>query len=235
MKHILLILALAVRVAAASITHTATIFPTLTDWSATNAVPQFDPALGTLTNVTVSVAINGTTGIRFESLDEFYDGDMTGGSAVTGTATVSGFTVVTTLTNSHTQSITGVYDGVLDYAGTGGFRVSVFGSNANSATPANFTPFVGVGNIPLVTSATGVGFYEGPGDYAFGVTTRASALITVTYEFSLPPCPECPPAPVCDPKPSCDPKPDCKPRVKPPQKDDDDCDDDRRKRRNRRR
>ena len=209
MKYILFILALAVRVAAASVTHTAQIFVAPTDWVATNAVPQFDSALGTLTNVSVSVAINGTTSIRFENLDEFYEGDITGGGVITGTATAAGFSVATKLTNSHTQTVTGMYDGVLDYAGSGGFRLSISGSSASSASPADFTPFIGVGNIPLIASATGAGIYDGPGDYAFGVTTRASALVTVTYEFAPP---VCPPAPVCDSKPDCKPDPndDCR-------------------------
>lgn len=182
---------------AASITHTATIFVAPTDWSATNAVPQFDPALGTLTNVSVSVAINGSTSIRFENLDENYEGyQVTAGGVITGTATAAGFSVITKLTNSHTQAVGG-WDGVPDYSGPGAFRITKTGSSASSASPADFTPFIGVGNIPLIASATGAGIYSGPGDYAFGVTTRVSAMVTVTYEFAPPVCPECPPA--CEP------------------------------------
>lgn len=189
---------------AASITHTATIFVAPTDWSATNSVPQFDTALGTLTNVSVSVAINGRTSIRYENLDENYEGyQVTAGGTITGVATVASFTVTTKLTNSHTQAVGG-WDGIPDYSGPGAFLITKTGTSANSANSAEVTPFIGIGNIPLIASATGAGFYDGPGDYAFGVSTRASALVTVTYEFSPPVCPSCDPEPECTPEPECD-------------------------------
>lgn len=219
MKYLLFILALVVRVAAASITHTATIFPTGTDWAVTNSIPQFDPSLGTLTNVTIGIGVNAATTVKLESKSNLAR-TLTGGSYVTGTATAAGYSASTTLTNGHTQAVSG-FDGVVDFGGTSGFTVGITGSSSASAIPASFVPFVGVGTVPLIASATALGFYRGPADYEFEVATTASALVTVTYEFSLPPCPECPPA--------CEPEPDCKPRVKPPQKDDDDCDDDRRK------
>lgn len=202
MKYILLILTLVVRVAAASITHTASTFPQLTNWSLTNSVPQFDPAIGTLTNVTISVAVNASTQLRVENRDTTA-WPTYAAAEVTATGTVAGYSASTTLTNSHTTTLS-AYDGVLDYGGTSGFNVTVVGADSGSAFPASFTPFIGTGTVPLIAAATAVGVYEGSGDYRFIVNTRASAIVTVTYEFSLPPCPECPPA--CDPEPVCEPK-----------------------------
>lgn len=206
MKYILLILALAVRVAAASITHTAATFPQITNWSLTNSVPQFDPALGTLTNVTITVAVNASTQLRVENRDTT-PWLTYAASEVTATGTVAGYSASTTLTNSHTATLS-EYDGVLDYSGTSGFNVAVVGADSGFAVPSDFTPFIGTGTVPLIAAATAVGVYEGSGNYRFIVTTRASTIVTVTYEFSLPPCPECPPA--CDPEPVCEPEPkDC--------------------------
>lgn len=217
---LILMLALAVRIAAASITHTASVFPQATNWSLTNTVPQFDPSLGTLTNVTITVAVNASTQLRVENRDTT-PWLTYAASKVTATGTVAGYSSTATLTNSHTATLS-EYDGVLDYSGKSGFNVAVVGTDFGSAVPSDFTPFIGTRTVPLIASATGAGIYDGPGDYAFGVTTRASAIVTVTYDFSPP---ACPPVSVCDPKPDCN----------PPQKDDDDCDDDLRKRRNRRR
>lgn len=206
MKYILLILALAVRAAAASITHSAATFPALTNWSLTNSVPQFDPALGTLTNVVITVAVNASTQLRVENRDSIA-WPTYAASEVTATGTVAGHSATTTLTNSHTATLS-AYDGVLDYGGTSGFNVTVVGTDSGSAVPSDFTPFIGTGTVPLIAAATAVGVYEGSGDYRFIVNTRASALVTVTYEFAPPACPECPPA--CEPEPVCEPEPkDC--------------------------
>jgi hypothetical protein len=222
MKFINLIIALLcfAGLRAASITHTATIFPTLTDWSLTNSVPQFDPALGTLNSVSISIGVNASTEIFVENRDR-REWPTTAGSEVTATATVAGFSAVASVTNLHSQTLT-AFDGVLDFGGTSGFTQAVVGTASASA----FAPsvlFIGVGNVPLVASADAVGRYNGSGAYRFVVGTTASAIVTVTYDFT----PNCPPAPTCNPEPE-----DC---VKPPTKDDD-CDDDRRKpsRRNRR-
>jgi len=220
MKTILLFLLMLTSLRAASITHTATVFPAFTDWSLTNSVPQFDPSLGTLTNVTIEIDVNAANVIKVESRSNLAR-TVTGGGIVTAVATAAGYSASTTLTNSHTQAMAR-FDGVIDYGGTSGFTVNVSGSSGAAATPADFTPFIGTGNIPLVVSAVANGFFRGPADYAFEVGTQASALVVVTYDFT----PNCPPEPACDPEPE-----DC---VKPHTKDDD-CDDRRKSsRRNRR-
>lgn len=180
---------------AATITHTATVFPQLTNWNLTNSVPQFDPALGTLTNVSVTVAANANSAFYFESLDTI-GWSVTASSIVTTSASASTLTASTTFTNSHTQSVTAA-DGVLDYGGTSGFTVQKSGSAYGVNSTTSVAPFIGTGTVPLSASASAVGDYQGPGDYFFFVQTRASALVTVTYEFSPPSCPECPPA--CEP------------------------------------
>lgn len=202
MKYILLILALVCRISAASVTHTATVFPTRTNWSITNSVPQFDPALGALTNVTIGISVNVSTQFRAENRDTI--AWLTEArTEVTATGTVAGYSAITTLTNSYTTTLS-VYDGVLDYGGTSGFTVTIVGSDSENTVPSDFTPYIGTGTVPLIASAIGVGFYDGSGDSRFIVNTFASALVTVTYEFSLPPCPDC----------DCDPEPDCKPNPK---------------------
>jgi hypothetical protein len=214
LQSIVMLFCMLIWLSAATITHTFTVFPAVTDWSLTNSVPQFDPSLGALTNVTVGVGVNAANVIKVESRSNL-PRTVAGGGVVAATATAAGYSAIATLTNSHTRAVSG-FDGVIDYGGTSGFTTNLVGSASASEIPSDFTPFIGVGNIPLVASAVANGFYRGPADYAFEVATQASALVTVTYEFSPPVCPECP---------SCDPEPDCKPNP---------CDD-RRKPRNKRR
>ncbi len=195
---------------AATITHTTTILPSFTDWNVTNAIPQFDPSLGTLTNVSIGIGANVATVTKVESKSTLTR-SVTSGSHATVTATIESYSASASVTNSHSQQL-GRFDGVVDFGGTSGYTVGIVGSAFGQVGPADFIPFIGVGNIPLITSAAARGFYRGPADYEQEVSTTASAIVTVTYEFSPPVCP------------SCDPEPE-------------DCDDrnDRRKPRNRRR
>ena len=55
MKRTLMAIGLAYSTQAATVVHTVTINPTLTDWSVTNRVPQFDARLGKLRSVQVTV------------------------------------------------------------------------------------------------------------------------------------------------------------------------------------
>lgn len=199
---ILLFLAASLRVAAASVTHTATIFPTLTDWSLTNSVPQFDPALGTLTNVTVTVAANVQSTFFTENRDR-RAWDTTTTSHATVSASVDTLSASTLIEPSHTQNLT-AFDGVIDFAGTSGFTASESGTGTGFNSTSVVAPFIGVGTVPLTASAVATASYTGSGFYRFVVNTSASALVTVTYEFASPVCPECPPS--CDPEPVCEPK-----------------------------
>lgn len=182
---------------AATITHTSTVFPSPTNWSLTNSVPQFDPSLGTLTNVSVSVGANMRNRVRVESRSNLPRSATAGGVGAV-TASVGGLITQAGITNSHTQAL-GAFDGVIDYAGASGFDVTVDGAGYAAEIATDLVPFIGVGNIPLISSATARGFYRGPADYEFEVSTSASAIVTVTYEFSPPVCPSCDPEPEeCD-------------------------------------
>jgi hypothetical protein len=206
---------------AATSTHTLTVFPAAitTNFSFTNAIPQWNPVDGILNSVTVTVAGNVSSRFRAESRDTT-DGVITVTTDAHVTATTGGVTADAEITPTHTQAVT-AYDGVLDYAGTSGFTVTSVSTGSDVQASAVLTPFIGTGTVPVTAGATATASYDGPGNYRFIVNTTASALVTVTYDFT-PNCPECP---------SCDPDPDC-------ERDRDDRDrdcDDRRKPRNKRR
>lgn len=191
---------------AATVTHTATVFPTPTDLAVTNSVPQFDSALGTLTNVTVTVSANVQSTFFTENRDR-RAWDTTTTAHATVSASVDTLSASTLIEPTHTQTLT-AFDGVIDYAGTSGFTASDSGAGTGSNSTGVVAPFIGVGTVPLTASAVATASYNGSGFYRFIVNTSASALVTVTYEFSPPACPECPPT--CEPEPVCEPDPkDC--------------------------
>lgn len=215
MKTLIALLFTCVSAIAATATHTATIFPALTDWSVTNSVPKWDPADGTLNSVSVTVSANTQSDFYAEILDTV-PRDTVARSVFWISASAGTLAASTSATNSHVQTLS-AYDNVLDYGGTSGFSAS----KSSSASAANVTTsvaqFVGAGTVPVAASATATATYEGSGDFYFFVQTQASAIVTITYDFT----PNCPPTPSCNPKPDCKPEPD-------------DCRDDRRSSRKRR-
>lgn len=188
MKKLIALILTSVAALAATSTHTLTVFPTATNWSVTNAIPQWNPADGTLNSVTVTVAGNVSSRFRAESRDTT-DGVITATTDAHVTATTGGVTADAAIAPTHTQAVT-AYDGVLDYAGTSGFTVTSVATGSDAEVASVLTPFIGTGTVPVTAGATATASYEGPGDYRFIVNTTASAIVIVTYDFT-PNCPPC--------------------------------------------
>jgi hypothetical protein len=188
MKKLIALILTSVSAIAATATHTFTVFPTLTNWSVTNAIPQWNPADGALNSVTITVAANTASTFYAESLDTI-PRNTEAESVFSVFASASTLSVSAGTTNSHAQTLS-AHDGVIDYAGTSGFIVgkSASASAANSTT--SVASFVGTGTVPVTASAAATATYDGPGDYFFFVQSRASAIVTVTYDFT-PNCPPC--------------------------------------------
>lgn len=188
MKKLIALILTSVAALAATSTHTLTVFPTATNWSVTNAVPQWNPADGTLNSVTVTVAGNVSSRFRAESRDTI-DTVTTATTDAHVTATAGGVTADALISPTHTQVLT-AYDGVLDYGGTSGFTVTSVATGSDAESASVLTPFIGTGTIPVSAGATATATYEGSGDYRFIVNTTASAIVTITYDFT-PNCPPC--------------------------------------------
>lgn len=165
-----------------TINHTINVLQSTTDWSFASSVPQFNPALGTLTRVAIAISVSGETEVKIESKSRLRR-TVTGGSTITGSATVAGSTAAKSLTNQVSQSVAG-FDGTVDYAGASGLTQTITGDASESIEPTNLTPFIGTGTVPVQVAASANGFYQGPADYSFQVATKAGALVSVTYEFT---------------------------------------------------
>lgn len=165
-----------------TITHTITVIPSTTDWNASTNIPKFDPALGTLTAVSIGLTVSGETEVKVESRSRLRR-TVTAGSTITGTAVAAGNTVTKQVVNSITQSLSG-FDGVVDFAGTSGLTQTINGTGSEIIPVAELSAFIGSGTVPVQVSASATGTYSGPADYSFQVATTAGAVVTVTYEFT---------------------------------------------------
>ena len=159
---------------AATVTHTITINPTLTDWSVTNRVPQFDARLGKLRSVQVTVdgASEALARVVFSRVVRQPAYEL----AVTNTASVSVGGLVAS------SVVVGTYSGVAVSNTTNlvSFPVVLAGA---AATNRNLGAWIGTNTVPVVTQASARTWYSGPGDYSLAWRTAASAVATVAYTF----------------------------------------------------
>jgi hypothetical protein len=162
---------------------------TNTNWSLSVTLPKFDPALGTLQTVTLTL-----------------DGHIEGQAAVESTDASP--TTITTMFQANLtlarpdMSILAVvipqvtnmanlspFDGVIDFRGTSGITYPNLMQNASqsvtSPPPASDLPlFTGTGTITLPVTAVGTSTAIGSGNVITQFATRASAVVTVVYQFA---------------------------------------------------
>jgi len=176
---------------------TVTIGPKTMNWVDSLNVSKFDPLLGVLTGVTITIggSING-----FEKIESF---DTT--AQVILTSVSANLTVERPDTTplmvlkpgfSTTDSFT-AYDGIWDWAGTSGIGGSGEGrpfSASDPGAPTTFSAasdlalFTGTGNITLPVIAQGFSAATGSANLTSWFKTAASADVTVVYDYK--PVPE---------------------------------------------
>jgi hypothetical protein len=159
---------------AATVVHTVTINPTLTDWSVTNRVPQFDARLGKLRSVQVTVDAEAAGQSQFVNLDRGWRIPVD--LAVTNSVSVR----VGALAAGESVASVSRYVPVFGATNVTPFSVSLSGA---SSTNRNLGVFIGTSTLPVVTHATARTWYAGPGDFTLRWDTRASAVATVAYTF----------------------------------------------------
>jgi hypothetical protein len=174
MKRTLMAMMVAYTTQAATVVHTVTINPTLTDWSVTNRVPQFDARLGKLRSVQVTVDAEAAGQSQFVSLDRGWripvDLAVTNSVSVRVGALAAG------------ESVASVSRYVPAFGATNVTPFSVVLAGAAS-TNRNLSAWIGTGTVPVVAQASARTWYSGPGDYTLAWRTAASAVATVAYTF----------------------------------------------------
>jgi uncharacterized repeat protein (TIGR01451 family) len=168
-------------------TYTVSFPSTLTDFSLTQALPQFNPALGTLQSVTFTANDTITSDIKVENTSTTSGTSITGNVGGNMTLTGPGVALTTTPDRDTGTFNASVFDGALDFAGTSG---TDFGPRTASAsrsvtlTGPALAAFLGTGTVALRQTATATSTASGGGNVLVGITSQAQATVTVTYNYT---------------------------------------------------
>ena len=158
-----------------------------TGWNDSAAISQFDPALGTLQSVNITVSADLVGSIAAENLGSSAASVSTT-DAVTLTLDLPGSTPTFAYGPSISDSMSlGAFDGSVDYAGTSGridqLSVQPVSSSTTLNIAADLAPFTGQGVVVLPVSATSSATIDGPGNLAAGLLTDAGGTVSVSYTY----------------------------------------------------
>jgi hypothetical protein len=178
-----------------------------TNWTQSFALQQFNPGLGTLNSVTVT--LNGTLDqtLRYENKDGagryvkyFFSSDDTDKTRCEYSLSFTGGSLGTIIYNAPSYTNIPTFDGTVDYAGaSGATHEFLLNQSANNVyTDGAMSPFVGTGSVAFDASATAwmLVKYSG-GNMSLSPITLAGAGVTVAYDYT--PIPGPTPGPIPEP------------------------------------
>lgn len=170
---------------AGSISYDATVAPDQASWEKNVSLPAYDPALGELTAVrlTISGAVSGSASV--ECLDaESQSVDASIGADVS-LLTESGYEICS-ISPKTSQSIDlHADDGSTDFGGASGAVVDVDSDTLENGITieSGLGGFVGPGNIQFVVVSSGMSSAEASGNVSAQLACSSGATVTVTYIF----------------------------------------------------
>ncbi len=176
------------------LTHTASVPLETTNWTRTAALPRFNPALGLLEGVSLSVTghIEGTA--KYESLDAQAAQIVLSFTANLNVRRPDNNVILLASAPvfNRVDNVT-AYDGLLDFGGTSGRNYNAISSDQTQQFVPNFplsaldtALFVGAGNVVFTVSANGQTSATGAGNLVSSFSQKASATLTITYLFTPP-------------------------------------------------
>ncbi|MGC2525002.1 MAG: choice-of-anchor E domain-containing protein [Stellaceae bacterium] len=175
---------------AGTVTETAAIPVTETDWLTTAKIGQFNPALGSLQQISFGLTgtLHGTIGI--ENLEPVAS-TVYGNISSTISLSAPGAGQILSVTPSVGASANlAAFDGRIDFAGASGRTFSGLSSTQSAQTTYTAgapgprlptAPYVGAGKVALPVSASASAGISGPLDLAARTTAAAGAGVTVKY------------------------------------------------------
>ncbi len=171
----------------ATISFMDTIVQQSTNWQENIELTQFDPNLGTLTGImlTLEGTVNGTA--NYESLDNAPANislDVSAGLTILR-PDLTTLLSVTALVNQ--MDAARAFDSIIDFAGPSGGSFPGLTNTATTMASFNAAPdlilFTGLGTILLPTEAIGMSSGSGSGNLITQFTNSASAKATIKYTF----------------------------------------------------
>jgi len=172
---------------AATITYSASVSLTPTNWNNTLSFPQYNLDPACLKSICFEMNGHVEGAAKFESLD---GNPATVAMNLQSTITLSrpdNTPLVTVIPLANTSDNVTAFDGVIDFGGTSGRTYTGLSGNASdtkcTTAPADLALFSGTGNIVLPIVATGTSYGSGAGNLILQFSTSASAGATVTYTY----------------------------------------------------
>ena len=157
-------------------------------WSDTFSIGRFDPSLGTLYEMEVTLSANILGSVAAENRGAGL-GSVTANEAATVAiqmpGTLSAISAVTSVTDSFSL---GGFDQSNDFSGTSG-RVDSGLINAGTVTTifraasTDLSAFIGTGSVAVPIGSTGTASANGPADLSLELLTKAGATASVRYRY----------------------------------------------------
>ncbi len=158
-----------------------------TGWGMTITLDGFDPSLGALEAVNVSLAGDSVGAIDAENLDGVSGAVTIGQVATLSLAAANGTVFDTVSTQDSLSRMLAAYDGSTDFGGASGGSVSgLSGAGSRTITltdAATLAGFVGAAPVSLSLSSVGLTTIDGPGNLAVATTLLAGATVSVSYTY----------------------------------------------------
>lgn len=178
---------------ALTLTYDAGVPVTATNFLTPLSFPQFDPSLGTLQSVKITVYGNVLGVASFESFDN-QPSTVTGAiQATLGVFRPDNTPLLTIAPTAPFVENLDPFDGVFDRDGTSGRTLDDLVGNASDSItlidPVDLATFTGLGDIFLPLVGVGSMAITGPGNLETFTQTAATALVQVEYEYMLIPEP----------------------------------------------
>ena len=161
----------------ATLTYTTTFPETSTDFSGALPIKQFDPALGSLSFLTISLTgdVEGTASITNKNTTA-----KTFNVTLTSDVTVVDplLDVLVAILPTYSTSVTVPGNSTTPFSGTGGATQS----NSYNDVPT-LSEFTGTGNLAATINGAGSNGFMGPSNSTFIANTTAGGSVTITYNF----------------------------------------------------
>jgi hypothetical protein len=158
-----------------------------TAWNDSAAIAQFDPALGTLESINITLSDNILAHVGAENL-----GSTAASFSATDTATLTLDLPVSTSTETVAASVSdtrslAAFDGSADYAGASGYSTNLAAQTSGSTDVltdrADLAAFTGHRAVVLPIAGTSAATIDGPGNLMAGLFTEAGGTAAVSYTY----------------------------------------------------
>ncbi len=165
-----------------------TLLRTPTGASRVASFAQFDPNLGTLTGISLTLGVDVMAAAAIENYAPVTSRFSLSFSGLISVQTPNGTPMLEGEARPSTTVTLGAYDGIADFLGQSGTFVG--GVSLETLASGNFTPngadlaaFLGTGSVDLTVLSKGSTVQEGPANFLAAVMTDAGARIGLQYEF----------------------------------------------------